>query len=99
MGNEQIVGLDTKVAAEDDKGRRMEKLRAEDPQFRDSYPLKEVLAAKTRPGLRLAQVVQIVMEGYADRPALGQRARIGDGSSNESPNPPPFAAVRNHDVP
>ncbi len=27
-----------------------------------------------RPGLRLPQIVRTVMEGYADRPALGQRA-------------------------
>jgi fatty acid CoA ligase FadD9 len=54
---------------------RLERLRATDPQFRDSFPLETVVAAKREPGLRLAQVVQIVMEGYADRPALGQRAR------------------------
>ncbi|TAK98751.1 MAG: NAD-dependent epimerase/dehydratase family protein [Rhodospirillaceae bacterium] len=50
-------------------------MRAEDSQFRDSAPLAAVEAAKRQPGLRIAQVVQIVMEGYADRPALGQRAR------------------------
>jgi fatty acid CoA ligase FadD9 len=54
---------------------RFERLRATDPQFRDSFPSETVVAAKREPGLRLAQVVQIVMEGYADRPALGQRAR------------------------
>jgi fatty acid CoA ligase FadD9 len=54
---------------------RLERLRAEDPQFRASSPLEAVAAAKRQPGTRLAQVVQIVMEGYADRPALGQRAR------------------------
>lgn len=53
---------------------RIERLCAEDPQFRDSYPLESVVTAKRQPGLRLAQVVQIVMEGYADRPALGRRA-------------------------
>jgi fatty acid CoA ligase FadD9 len=51
------------------------KLATEDAQFRDSFPKKEVTAAKMQPGLRLAQVVQIAMEGYAERPALGQRAR------------------------
>src|SRR5580658_8005143 len=54
---------------------RLERLRAEDAQFRNSSPLDVVSAAKRQPGLRIAQVVQIVMEGYADRPALGQRAR------------------------
>jgi fatty acid CoA ligase FadD9 len=55
--------------------RRIDRLRAEDPRFRDAYPLEAIVAAKRQPGLRLAQVVQIVMEGYGDRPALGQRAR------------------------
>jgi fatty acid CoA ligase FadD9 len=53
---------------------RLERLRVEDLQFRDSFPLDTVAAAKRQPGLRLAQIVQVVMEGYADRPALGQRA-------------------------
>jgi fatty acid CoA ligase FadD9 len=57
------------------KAARIAKLSAEDPQFRDSFPLEAVVAAKCQPGLRLAQVVRIVMDGYADRPALGQRAR------------------------
>jgi fatty acid CoA ligase FadD9 len=54
---------------------RFERLRAEDAQIRDSGPLASVSEAKRQPGLRLAQIVQVVMEGYADRPALGQRAR------------------------
>src|SRR3984957_4153564 len=54
---------------------RLERLRAADPQFRGSFPSETVVAAKRESGLRLAQVVQVVMEGYADRPALGQRAR------------------------
>lgn len=58
-----------------DMSQRIKRLAAEDPQFRDSFSLPAVTSAKTQPGLRLAQVVQIVMEGYAHRPALGQRAR------------------------
>src|ERR1700693_1518919 len=54
---------------------RLERLRAADPQFRGSFPSETVVAAKREPGLRLAQVVQVVMEGYADRSALGRRAR------------------------
>jgi fatty acid CoA ligase FadD9 len=54
---------------------RLERLRVADPQFRDSFPSETVVAAKREPGLRLAQIVQIAMEGYADRPALGRRAR------------------------
>jgi fatty acid CoA ligase FadD9 len=54
---------------------RTAKLKAEDPQFRAVLPRPEVVEAKTRSGLRLAEVVQVVMEGYADRPAIGERAR------------------------
>jgi fatty acid CoA ligase FadD9 len=61
--------------SEQNKAARLERLLAEDPQFRDAFPLEAVTKAKRQPGLRIAQVVQIVMEGYADRPALGQRAR------------------------
>ena len=57
------------------KASRLEKLRAEDPEFRASFALESVAKAKLQPGMRLSQVVQLVMEGYADRPALGQRAR------------------------
>ena len=54
--------------------KRLEKLLAEDKQFIATLPSPAVIAAKTKPGLRVAQIVQIVMEGYADRPAIGQRA-------------------------
>lgn len=56
-------------------GDRLARLRAEDPQIRNSAPLPAVAEAKCQPGLRLAQLVQMIMEGYAERPALGQRAR------------------------
>jgi fatty acid CoA ligase FadD9 len=36
---------------------------------------EEVIDAARRPGLRLAEILQTLVEGYADRPALGQRAR------------------------
>ncbi len=69
-----------KTATEDTDPRvklaqRMKMFSAEDAQFRAAFPLQEVSEAKRQPGLRLAQIVQIVMEGYAERPALGQRAR------------------------
>lgn len=54
---------------------RLEKLLTEDAQFKAAFPLPAVTAAKQKPGLRLAEIVRIVMEGYADRPAIGQRAR------------------------
>jgi hypothetical protein len=61
-------------APTDDKAARIKRISAEDAQFRDAFPLAAVSQAKRRPGLRLAEIVQIVMEGYADRPALGRRA-------------------------
>jgi fatty acid CoA ligase FadD9 len=57
------------------KAERLKRLLAEDGQIRGCLALDSVNEAKKQPGLRLAQAVQIVMEGYADRPALGQRAR------------------------
>lgn len=53
---------------------RVEQLYANDPQFRAAAPVPEVTEAAHRPGLRLAEVVDTYLTGYADRPALGQRA-------------------------
>ncbi len=54
--------------------RRIKELYASDRQFAAARPDEAVSAAMERPGLRLPQLVQTVMDGYADRPALGQRA-------------------------
>src|ERR1700722_19850912 len=54
--------------------RRVEELTANDPQFAAAKPDPAVAEALEQPGLRLPQIVQTVLEGYADRPALGQRA-------------------------
>jgi AMP-binding enzyme len=53
--------------------RRIAELYASDEQFGAARPLDEISAAVQLPGMRLPQIVQTVMEGYADRPALGQR--------------------------
>ena len=74
-GRHMNTATQTTDSRQERQAGRLEKLLAEDPQLRNSHALPAVLAAKRQPGLRLAQVVQIVMEGYADRPALGQRAR------------------------
>jgi hypothetical protein len=65
---------------------RRERLYAEDAQFRDTRPDESVAEAVRRPGLRIAEAMATVMEGYADRPALGQRARevITDGATGRS---------------
>jgi len=46
-----------------------------DPQFRAAAPLPEVIEAACTPDLRLTQIFETIVEGYGDRPALGQRAR------------------------
>ncbi|MBV9722665.1 MAG: carboxylic acid reductase [Mycobacterium sp.] len=49
-------------------------LSANDPQFTAARPDPAVTAAIAQPGVRLPQITQIALDGYADRPALGQRA-------------------------
>src|SRR6478752_4664968 len=53
--------------------RRVENLSANDPQFAAARPSPAVAAALALPGLRLPQILQTALAGYADRPALGQR--------------------------
>ncbi|HJR89227.1 MAG TPA: AMP-binding protein, partial [Aeromicrobium sp.] len=55
--------------------RRIADLYANDPQFRAAEPDRAVIEAARQPGLRLAQILQKLAEGYRDRPALGERAR------------------------
>ncbi|MDT5066470.1 MAG: fatty acid CoA ligase FadD9 [Mycobacterium sp.] len=54
--------------------RRIIELYLDDQQFADARPSSVISAAIAEPAMRLKQIVQTVMEGYADRPALGQRA-------------------------
>ena len=54
--------------------RRLADLYASDAQFAAAKPSEAIAEAINQPGLRLPQVIQTLMEGYADRPALGQRA-------------------------
>ena len=56
-------------------GRRAAELFDNDAQFRAAAPIPEVIDAACTPGLRLTEVFETLVEGYADRPALGQRAR------------------------
>ena len=53
---------------------RFARLLAEDAQFRAARPIEAITTAKMAPGVRLGQIAEILMQGYADRPALGQRA-------------------------
>src|SRR4051812_17409271 len=54
--------------------RRISDLYATDPQFAAARPSETVAQAIEAPELRLPQIIQTVIDGYADRPALGQRA-------------------------
>jgi fatty acid CoA ligase FadD9 len=54
--------------------RRISDLYATDPQFAAARPSETVAQAIEGPELRLPQIIQTVIDGYADRPALGQRA-------------------------
>jgi fatty acid CoA ligase FadD9 len=54
--------------------RRISDLYATDQQFADARPSEAVAHAIESPELRLPQIIQTVIDGYADRPALGQRA-------------------------
>ncbi|HZC51625.1 MAG TPA: hypothetical protein VE441_03890, partial [Mycobacterium sp.] len=62
------------ITREEWLARRVEDLSANDPQFAAARPSPAVAAALEQPGLRLPQIVATLVEGYADRPALGQRA-------------------------
>ncbi|MDT5347338.1 MAG: fatty acid CoA ligase FadD9, partial [Mycobacterium sp.] len=55
--------------------RRTRELYDDDEQVRRAKPDPAVRDAARRPGLRLPQVLETLLEGYADRPALGWRAR------------------------
>lgn len=54
--------------------RRIADLSASDAQLAAALPSAAVAKAANEPGLGLPQVIQTVLAGYADRPALGQRA-------------------------
>ena len=54
--------------------RRIADLYATDQQFADAGRARPSPRPSNSPIMRLPQVVQTVIDGYADRPALGQRA-------------------------
>ena len=66
--------------------RRIADLYATDKQFADAQASDSVARAITSPELRLPQLVAIILDGYADRPALGQRAvqLVTDPSTNRT---------------
>src|SRR6476646_386688 len=68
-------GLDMSTDTREERlERRIADLYAYARQFADARPSEAISAAIDQPGLRLPQIVRTVMEGYAERPALAQRA-------------------------
>lgn len=63
--------------------RRRERLYVDDEQFRNTKPDDEIAAAARAPGLRIAEVMATVLQGYVGRPALAQRAREVDAVGPE----------------
>lgn len=55
--------------------RRRERLYTDDDQFRTTRPDDDIAAAARAPGLRIAEVMATVLQGYGGRPALARRAR------------------------
>ena len=53
--------------------RRVLDLAAEDPQLQELMPDHAVLEAVTRTGATLQGIVDTILSGYAERPALGAR--------------------------
>lgn len=57
-----------------DLAARIRELAERDEQFRQALPLPAINEAKVNADLGLAQTVALCLEGYAERPALAQRA-------------------------
>jgi fatty acid CoA ligase FadD9 len=62
------------IDTEKDQERRAAELAANDPEFAAARPDADVSAAIEAAGTRFADVTKAVLDGYADRPALAQRA-------------------------
>lgn len=65
----------TSGAARERVAPRIRRLYADDEQFRNAKPDLALQQSARQPDLRLPQILQMFVEGYADRPALGWRAR------------------------
>src|SRR5882762_944205 len=74
----KLLGDGTTTETDDGRVQRLRQRMAElsrtDAQFARASPDVAVSAAIEQPDMPLIAVVQAVMEGYAQRPALGQRA-------------------------
>ncbi|MCV7164042.1 carboxylic acid reductase [Mycobacterium stomatepiae] len=64
-----------KVTPRERVAERISRVEATDEQYRNAKPDLALEAAARQPGLRLPQILEMFVEGYGDRPALGRRAR------------------------
>ncbi|SOB81244.1 carboxylic acid reductase [Streptomyces sp. 1331.2] len=71
--NARVVS--TRAELEANRKARIAGLVAAEPELAGHLPLREVHDATAEDGLRLAEIVRRTLAGYADRPALGERAR------------------------
>ncbi|MGW7530464.1 carboxylic acid reductase [Streptomyces sp. NPDC054783] len=67
--------ISTRAELEANRKQRIAGLVAAEPELAGRLPLREVFEATAQDGLRLAEIVRRTLAGYADRPALGERAR------------------------
>ena len=78
------MSIDHADSASDGLARRIAELSANDPQFAAAVPIESVARSVEKPGMRLPEIVKTVLEGYADRTALGQRAEMAVSSAASS---------------
>jgi fatty acid CoA ligase FadD9 len=64
----------TSDSRDERRQRRIAEMYSSDQQFAAARPCAAVAAAVNQPDLQLHQIVRATMEGYVDRPALGQRS-------------------------
>ncbi|GAA4994390.1 AMP-binding protein [Actinopolymorpha pittospori] len=64
------------ISSDERERRALAVLCERDQQILDAQPDPVVTAALARPGLSVATTIRTAIEGYADRPALGERAAI-----------------------
>ncbi|WAC91429.1 carboxylic acid reductase [Mycobacterium sp. Aquia_213] len=72
---EKDTVTDPQASARERAAERIRQVEATDEQYRNAKPDLALEAAARQPGLRLPQILEMFVEGYGDRPALGWRAR------------------------
>lgn len=74
MGNDS-PGTTTRTSVRKSRKQRIDALFRADPELTDSMPVAGVFEETAGRGPRLSEIVRRALAAYADRPALGERAR------------------------